>query len=239
LTESDLRHRLAGRVLALTGAGISAASGLPTFRGDGGLYEGLNPYELATPEAFRDRPTTVWNWYALRIRQGLEAKPNAAHHALARLETLAQRCTVVTSNVDPLHRLAGSQRVFRLHGDILQTLCTRCRSVDALDVGALADPIGADALPRCGCGGLLRPNVVWFGERPWAEAFDAVRSDLPDADLVMEVGSSGVVSYGFVELAVRLGIGVLRINPEGKDEPGIHLIAQPAEVVLPALVEGP
>jgi NAD-dependent deacetylase len=232
----EFRERLQGRVFAFTGAGISVASGLPTFRGDGGLYEGLNPYELASPEAFAAHPATVWNWYLMRIHQGKGAEPNAAHLALAQIERDARHMTIVTSNVDPLHDRAGSKRVLRLHGDILQTLCSGCGEVKPLDLEDLPERYEADSLPTCSCGARVRPNVVWFGERPWPEAFEVVREELPEADLVLEVGQSGVVSYGFTELAVALARPVLRINPDAKPQPGVTLLREPAEVALPRLL---
>jgi NAD-dependent deacetylase len=232
----DLIARLKGHVLVFTGAGISVASGLPTFRGAGGLYEGKNPYELATPEAFRTDPVTVWNWYLMRIHQGKGAQPNAAHRALVDLESIANRVTIVTSNVDPLHQRAGSTRVFRLHGDILETKCTSCGRIEPLELASLPERVDHSTLFRCSCGGIQRPNVVWFGERPWEAAFDAVREELPGASVVLEIGHSGVVSYGFTELAVHLGIPVIRINPEGPDEPGVTWIEGAAEDVLPGLV---
>lgn len=222
-------------MLVLTGAGISVASGLPTFRGDGGLYEGLNPYELATPEAFASDSVTVWNWYALRIHQGRSAQPNAAHYAIAELEGLAAGFDLVTSNVDRLHERAGSERVEKLHGDILRTRCTKCGQRNELP-----DPIPeffeSDTLLRCECGGLLRPDVVWFGEYPNPNAILCVQRALPEAHIVLEVGVSGAVTYGFSEVAVQMGIPVVRVNPDATEEPGVTAVAQPAEVALPQLV---
>jgi NAD-dependent deacetylase len=227
--------RFRGRVLVLTGAGISVASGLPTFRGDGGLYEGLNPYELATPEAFAKDPVLVWNWYAMRIHQGKHAQPNAAHVALVALESAAAEFTLITSNVDRLHERARNKRVFKLHGDILRTRCSACGKKDEL-IDPLPEFFEVDTLLRCACGGLLRPDVVWFGEYPNPEAILAVRRGLPEAHVVLEVGSSGVVSYGLAEVAVQMGIPVVRVNPDAVEERGVIAAAQPAEVALPELV---
>ncbi len=236
MTEPQIARLLKGRALVFSGAGISAASGLPTFRGDGGLYEGLNPYELASPDAFHRHPATVWNWYLMRIRQGIDARPNPAHLALAELEKIAQRLTIVTSNVDPLHERAGSRRVYKLHGDILETRCTNCGWVHPLDLPAMPERCEDNVLPRCDCGGLLRPNVVWFGEYPNAEAIEAVREELPSADVVLEVGHSGTVSYGFTQLAVSAKIPAVRINPEPTPERGVTLLAEEAETALPRLL---
>jgi NAD-dependent deacetylase len=227
---------LTGRVLVFSGAGISVASGLSTFTGHGGLYEGLDPYQLASPEGFAARPGTVWNWYLMRIRQGLEAKPNAAHLALAEVETLAQRFTIVTLNVDPLHERAGSQRVFKLHGNILETRCCACNTIEELQLERMPEQCSDDLLPLCECGGVLRPNVVWFGERPWQQAISVALEEIPQADLILEVGQSGTVSYGFSELAAQMGRRVLRINPDERSSGGgIIGIKGVAEEVLPVM----
>jgi NAD-dependent deacetylase len=224
-------------VLVFTGAGISAASGLPTFRGEGGLYEGLNPYELATPQAFAKNPVTVWNWYLLRIHAGKDAAPNDAHLALAELEEIAQDVVIVTSNVDPLHERAGSTQVFKLHGNILETRCTKCQRINAVEPDDLPLKVKDETLLRCECGALLRPNVVWFGEYPNNSAVEAALIGISEADIVIEIGTSGVVSYGFTEMAVQAGKRVIRINPELVPQQGVELIADPAEEAVPALVE--
>jgi NAD-dependent deacetylase len=231
----ELIAPLRGNVLILSGAGISVASGLRTFRGDDGLYEGLNPYDLATPGAFDRHPVTVWNWYLMRIRQGQNAKPNPAHTALVEWERKADKLVIVTSNVDPLHEQAGSSHVFKLHGDILQTRCVRCGEVAPL--GEAPERVEEDSLPRCPCEGRLRPNVVWFGEQPRQDAIHAAMQGVASADAVIEVGSSGVVSYGFTEMAARNGAVVLRVNPDAEPWPGIVTIPEPAEDALPNLVE--
>ena len=237
LEEDQIAAMLLGRVLVLTGAGISVASGLPTFRGsEDSLYHGLNPYDLASPQAFAAKPVIVWNWYLMRIRDGIDAKPNAAHKALHDLEDIAQQVTIVTSNVDSLHQMAGSKNVFRLHGNILETKCTNCKGVDDLEMEFVRNDVTEETLPRCSCGGLLRPNVVWFGEYPWPEGFEAVQSELPQTDIVLEIGVSGVVGYGFTQIATRHGIPVIRINPDGEKEYGVTLIKEPSEVTLPRLV---
>lgn len=237
MDEEQIAALLLGRVVALTGAGISAASGLPTFRGNNGLYKGLNPYELASPEAFARHPATVWQWYQMRIREGIKAKPNAAHLALAELDAISEDVIIITSNVDPLHRLAGSKRVFQLHGDILETLCPKCEEVADLTMDIIEMEITQANLPRCSCGGLLRPNVVWFGEYPREDAFLAFETEIPLCNLFLEIGTSGVVSYNFTQKAAHRGVPTVRINPEGEREPGVILIKEPSEVALPRLVE--
>lgn len=234
--DSSVAERLRGRILVLTGAGISVASGIAPFRGDGGLYEGLNPYELASPRAFAARPVTVWNWYLMRIHQGLSAKPNPAHFALAEMESLVDFLSLVTSNVDELHEQAGSTEVFHLHGRVLQLLCSGCRKVTPLPVDDLPQKVDEATIFRCECGWLLRPNVVWFGEYPWETAVEAAVSGIRDADSVIEVGSSGVVSYGFAEDAASRGKFVLKINPDPEPYQGIELWPEKAEVALPQLV---
>ncbi len=228
---------LLGRVLVLTGAGISVASGLPTFRGsEDSLYHGLNPYDLASRDAFNRQPVTVWNWYLMRIREGIKAKPNAAHLALKELEEISDAVTIVSSNVDHLHQMAGSKQVYRLHGDILETLCTNCKGVDDLEMEFIKNDVTAETLPRCQCDGLLRPNVVWFGERPWPEALEAVQREMPKTDIFLEIGVSGTVGYGFTQIAARNEIPVVRINPDGEKEYGVTLIKEPSEIALPRLV---
>lgn len=233
---SAFGEALRGNVFVLSGAGISVASGLSTFRGSGGLYEGRNPQELASPEGFRRDPVLVWNWYLMRMRQAQAAKPNPAHRALAQLERVAKSVVIVTTNVDLLHEQAGSSRVFKLHGNIMQTLCTQCRAVEAARLETYPEAFAADSLPRCACGGLLRPNVVWFGEMPWLAAVNAVQTHMPEADVVLEVGASRSVDYGFASLAAAAGIPVLRINPEPVREKGVFCITEGAETALPRLV---
>lgn len=235
---APLLARLQGRVFVQTGAGISVASGIRPFRGDEGLYKGLNPYDLASPEAFFANPATVWNWYLMRVRDAWDCKPNPAHYALVELEKAAAELTLVTSNVDPLHEQAGSQEVHRLHGDILQTLCTGCGKVARLNPKKYPEEVDDETLPTCEeCGGMLRPNVVWFGERPWPEAIAAIRVALPRAHVLLEVGTSGVVTYGLDDMAVGMGIPVIRINPDSRPQKGVTELVGPAEVILPKLVD--
>ncbi len=237
MLEPALLARLRGRVFVLTGAGISVASGIRPFRGDEGLYKGLNPYDLASPEAFFANPDTVWNWYLMRVRAAWDCQPNAGHAALVEMEKLAAEFTLVTSNVDPLHQMAGSQNLYRLHGDIMKTLCTGCGKTAGLDPHRYPEEVDDETLPTCeACGGVLRPNVVWFGETPWPDAIAAIRSALPRANVLLEVGTSGAVSYGLDHMAVQMGIPVVRINPDPRPEPGVTEINGPAEEALPTLL---
>jgi len=190
---SDLgiaRERIAEArsITVLTGAGISADSGVPTFRGTNGLWRKFRAEDLATPEAFARDPHLVWEWYNWRREILATKRPNEAHHALVRLEKRAPKFQLITQNVDGLHRLAGSQEIAELHGDIWKVRCTACLAVvDNRDV-PLALP------PHCRtCGGLLRPHIVWFGEpldaHVLATSFRAVES----CDVMVIVGTSGLV----------------------------------------------
>ena len=224
------------QVVVQTGAGISAASGIPTFRGSGGLYNGVSVEDLATPEGFARNPKLVWEWYAYRIGLVRAAQPNAGHFALAEWAEMAEGFTLLTSNVDDLHEKAGSREVHHLHGTILKGRCCETGRVYELP-----DPLDVSLdLPRTPEGKLLRPNVVWFGERPVESAFEAMAAAIPRADLYVEVGHSGVIQYGFSDWALSLGIPFVRINPDRDPAPRdprvIHIQAG-AEEALPALVE--
>lgn len=208
----ELSERLLGsaRPMVLTGAGVSAESGVPTFRGPSGLWKDHRPEELATPEAFERDPFLVWEWYDWRRGLINGVAPNAAHRALAALEKRVPGLTLVTQNVDGLHALAGSANVIELHGSIWKVRCVECgNSSENRDV-----PI--NILPRCGCGGLLRPGVVWFGEALPEDALARSFEAASLADIVLVIGTSGVVQPA-ASLAVRAkaeGAFVVEINPE-------------------------
>lgn len=203
-------------VAVLTGAGISAESGVPTFRGPGGLWRNFSPEDLATPEAFERNPRLVWEWYEWRRDCIRKSQPNAGHHALAELErqkaeNSLDAFTLITQNVDGLHDRAGSHRILKLHGDIWITRCTGCGTEERKEPAPLAE-----LPPRCQCGSLLRPGVVWFGEAlpaiEWEQAFAAAAR----AKVFMVVGTSGVVypAAGLVHVARRAGAEIVVINPE-------------------------
>jgi NAD-dependent deacetylase len=203
-------HR-AQSVVALTGAGISAESGIPTFRGAGGLWKTYRPEDLASPEAFREAPNLVWEWYEWRRSLIANAEPNRGHLALAAYESRCPQFTLITQNVDGLHDRAGSRNVLKLHGDIWINRCTECGAEETVR------PDEARASSHlCGCGGLQRPGVVWFGEPlppdVWQRAEAAVRA----AGLVLVVGTSSVVypAAGLVPLAKSRGARVIEINLE-------------------------
>ena len=211
------RLRAAKSPVALTGAGVSAESGVPTFRGAEGLWRNYNPQELATPEAFEADPRLVWEWYDWRRSLISKISPNPAHYALAAIERRSPAFTLITQNVDGLHRTAGSSRVLEIHGSIWTVRCVECgNSSENRDV-----PISI--LPRCSCGGLLRPGVVWFGESLPEEliykAFEAASS----TDLMLVIGTSGVVQPA-ASLATRAqqeGAFVVEINPEATPLSGV------------------
>jgi NAD-dependent deacetylase len=200
-------------LLVLTGAGMSAESGVPVFRGRGGLWEGSRPEELATPEAFAHDPERVWRWYHWRLGKAETARPHPGYEALAHLETRrGLACfTLVTQNVDGLHQRAGSRHVLELHGNITRAKCDA--GCGALVPAADVDP----SRPECVCGrGRMRPDVVWFGEslpsRILEEAFQAVTG----ADMVWVVGTSSLVypAAALPEAALQRGIPVVEVNPE-------------------------
>ena len=187
-----LEVRRGQRVFILTGAGISAESGVKTFRDAGGLWEEHRVEAVATPEAFERDPVLVWRFYSLRRAQLAEVRPNPAHEALAKLEAhLGDGLFLCTQNVDPLHERSGSSRVVHMHGELARTSCSRpgcTRTAPFADEAQYLDPA---RLPRCPCGSLLRPHVVWFGEVPLQlpEIFEEVAG----CDLFVTIGSSGAV----------------------------------------------
>ncbi|MFZ5864078.1 MAG: SIR2 family NAD-dependent protein deacylase [Nitrospirota bacterium] len=201
----------ASRVTVLTGAGISAESGIPTFRGPEGLWRSYRPEDLATPEAFARDPKLVWTWYDWRRGIVAKAEPNAAHHGLAALEH-QRAVTVITQNVDGLHRRAGNRELIELHGNIWKVRCTRC----ALIAGNTEVPC-ATIPPLCkSCGALVRPHIVWFGES--VDPYDFQRSVemSRSADVFLVIGTSGLVqpAASFAQIAKSSGATVIDINPD-------------------------
>ena len=175
-------------VIAFTGAGVSAESGVPTFRGRGGLWERFKPEELATPEAFRRNPKLVWEWYKWRMEIIYNAKPNPAHIVLAKMGEKGLLKALITQNVDGLHQRAGSKNVVELHGNIWRVKCISCNYKGRFDKPPDVVP------PRCpNCGSLLRPDVVWFGEPLPKSAWEKAVVEASIADVMIVVGTSGVV----------------------------------------------
>jgi len=200
--------RTAGHIAVLSGAGISAESGVPTFRGAGGLSSIFRLEDLATPEAFDRDPETVWEWYLWRRDLIGNAQPNPGHFALARLEQRTPHFSLITQNVDGLHDRAGSRHILKVHGDIWINRCQTC----GRETAVLPD----ERLPHCACGGLLRPGVVWFGEAlprdVWLEAEKAAG----EAEVLLVVGTSAQVypAASLVPCAQRNGAAVIEVNVE-------------------------
>jgi NAD-dependent deacetylase len=229
------------KLFILTGAGVSAESGLGTFRDKSGtgLWARFDPMKLATPEAFARNPEQVQEFYNLRRRNLLEAKPNAAHEALARLEAACdasgRAITLVTQNIDDLHERAGARRVIHMHGELLKARCAACDAQRRQE----SDLAAAETCPECGRAGTLRPHVVWFGEAPlfMEEIYAALRA----ADLFVAIGTSGSVypAAGFVAEARSYGVRTCEINLEPSDNAWIfdERIYGAASDVVPAWVD--
>jgi len=225
-------------LVIMTGAGVSAESGVPTFRGAGGFWRRYRAQELATPEAFADDPSLVWEFYHYRRELMLEKHPNPAHEAIAQIEKRfaeqGKKVVVITQNIDELHRRAGSENILELHGSLFRVRCTKCRAVtqnrdspicEALrDRGApepaqSQDRIPAELLPRCqvkGCGGLLRPHVVWFGEGLDGRVLAETDEHIEKCDLCLVVGTSSIVypAAMFAPQVARRGVPVAEFNLE-------------------------
>ena len=199
------------RVFILTGAGISAESGIRTFRDAGGLWEQYRFEEVASPEGWAAHPEVVWRFYAQRRAQAATCEPNAAHRALARLEhALGDRLFLCTQNVDDLHEKGGSTRVHHMHGELMKSRCEAC------DRPPFEDRTARERIPRCDCGARIRPHIVWFGEVPLG--LDAIGDALGACDVFVTIGSSGAVypAAGFVA-AVRGRARTVYVGPEAPD----------------------
>jgi NAD-dependent protein deacetylase/lipoamidase len=231
------RHWLANadRVAALTGAGISAESGVPVFRGTGGLWQQHRPEDLATPEAFARNPRLIWEWYDWRRARVAAAAPNPAHLALVALERSLSDFTLITQNVDGLHDRAGSRHVLKLHGDLWWLRCTGCgRESHNTDVPLSQLP------PRCTCGALLRPAVVWFGEALPNDVLRAASEATAQAQVLLVIGTSALVqpAASLPLLAQQNGAKVVEINRE-RTALSAHVdisLCGPAGELLPRLV---
>jgi NAD-dependent deacetylase len=224
-------------VVAFTGAGISAESGVPTFRGEGGIWQKMRSEELASMEGFLANPALVWEWYQHRRAIIDRVRPNRGHEAIVAMERIFPDVAVITQNIDNLHRRAGSRRVIELHGNIERNYCTKCgHAYPTVEVPA------PGSRPACrACGGLVRPDVVWFGEPlPEEEWESGVRASV-SADCFLSIGTSSVV-YPAASLplaAKRSGAFLVEVNPEPTPltEIADEFLQGAAGEVLPALVE--
>jgi len=224
-------------VAVLTGAGVSAESGIKTFRDPDGLWTKLNPAELASMDGFMANPKLVWSWYQHRREIIHNTKPNAGHYAIAKMQDMFPQFKLITQNVDRLHHSAGSKEVIELHGNIIENHCVKCKSPFHGEVN-LAD----EELPRCPqCGGYIRPSVVWFGEMLPEGAMNQAEMAAINCNVFFSVGTSGEVypAANLPIIAKQSGAFVVEVNPNITvisrycDE---HLSA-PSGVALPALLE--
>ncbi|MFW7378580.1 MAG: SIR2 family NAD-dependent protein deacylase [Oligoflexus sp.] len=223
------------RVVALTGAGISAESGIPTFRGKEGYWRGRSPMQLASLEGFCENPQLVWEWYLDRRKKLEGCQPNAGHFALAALEKLLPGFALVTQNVDGLHHNAGSKQLVELHGNIRRTHCLGCAYLE--DPGR-QEKAGNFRCPHCG--DYLRPSVVWFGESLPERAWDQAFSWAQEADVFLVIGTSAVVypAASLIPLAKETGAKIIEINVEetaASDVADVSLLGT-SSVMIPRLV---
>ncbi|UCG51239.1 MAG: NAD-dependent deacylase [Candidatus Latescibacterota bacterium] len=223
-------------VVVSTGAGISKESGIPTFRdAPNALWANYDPQTLASPEGFRQDPALVWRWYEDRRRMIGAAKPNPGHFAIAKLQEFFDDFVVITQNIDDLHRKAGSQNIVEVHGNVFRYKCFDMEHpIEEL-------PDDDNVPPKCSCGSLIRPDVVWFGEMLPASALERSFASLERCDTMLVVGTSGIVypAAGFPAVAKRAGANVIEVNPEATPitmEADVFLKG-PAGEVLPVLVE--
>lgn len=219
-------------LLVLTGAGISAESGVPTFRGPGGYWRNRHFMELANPDTFAREPDTVWQWYCERRAKVATCEPNAAHYALATFAA-EHPLTLITQNVDGLHERAKHPDVIRMHGSLWVNRCTKCgseRSESSLTYASLPRSPCCDALER--------PGIVWFGEAIPADAIEAGSKAVVSADLVLVIGTSGVVypAAGLISTARSGGAKVIDVNPEDNDVQSDIALRFPASQVVPTLL---
>jgi len=225
----------ATNIAVLTGAGISAGSGVPTFRGAGGLWREYKPEDLATPEAFGRDPKLVWEWYDWRRGVIAKAAPNAAHKALVELERRKPGFTLITQNVDGLHDLAGSGKMLKLHGDIWRMRCTECGA----NFPNRRVPL-PKIPPHCACGGMARPGVVWFGEPMPEGMMKEAEHAVSSAQVFLVIGTSAVVypAAGLIPYAKQSGAKVIEINTEPTPATAIVdcALQGPASEILPALL---
>ncbi|MFM7084919.1 MAG: NAD-dependent deacylase [Hyphomicrobium sp.] len=223
------------RVLILTGAGISAESGVATFRDKGGIWAKYDYRDVATPEGFEKNPQLVHEFYNMRRRSHLSVRPNAAHFALAHLERAYHGIvTLITQNVDNLHEQAGSQNLIHMHGEALKAWCLGCGE----RMVWLEDMFLETACPRCKATGTMRPDIVWFGEEPYQ--MERIIEELDQADLFISIGTSGNVypAAGFVSIAGEKGVHTVELNLEPSEGRSYfnEAIHGPATEIVPAYI---
>lgn len=226
------------RVAALTGAGVSQESGVPTFRDKDGLWQKFRPEELANMDAFLANPTLVWEWYEHRRKVVREVKPNAGHEALATLESFFKEFTLITQNVDGLHARAGSRNILEVHGNILRSLCVDCREFASPEF--LENLKASDRAECSSCKGLLRPDVVWFGEMLPADVWEKSVHAAENCDLFFTVGTSAAVypAAGLPLHAKDHGAYVVEINPQRTEISSLvdEVITGTSSIVIPEIL---
>jgi NAD-dependent deacetylase len=226
--------RNANSCVILTGAGVSAESGLQTFRGRQGLWDDFDPMKLATPEAFACQPQKVWEWYQWRREKLPLVQPNPAHKAIAEMEKYFDHFLLVTQNIDGLHQRAGSTRMVELHGNLNRNKCSNC--------GTLIEtlPASDEVPPRCSCGGRIRPDVVWFGEMLSESVLKQAWRAAEKADLFFSVGTSSVVqpAASLSLVAKSNGAMLAEVNPEATELSDLfdYVFKGPAGEVMPEIV---
>jgi NAD-dependent deacetylase len=236
--------KAAQRLVVFTGAGVSAESGIPTFRDrQTGLWERFRAEELATPQAFERDPALVWGWYEWRRAKVLRAQPNPAHRAIAEMEERLSNVTLVTQNVDDLHERAGSRDVVHLHGSLMRPYCQRCKQPHRFEDGTsshFGDEQRVDPPACLSCGGRVRPGVVWFGESLPTGEWERASASAGNCDAFLCVGTSAVVypAAALVHVARRKGATTVQVNPNATDidDDVSFSLRGAAGVVLPQLV---
>lgn len=235
ITSAVEKLRTAASVAVITGAGVSAESGIPTFRGANGMWNNFNIQDLATPQAFRRNPKMVWEWYFWRMKEYGNAQPNPAHDTIAEMERHYPRFLLITQNVDTLHSKAGSVNVLEIHGNIHKARCTKCRTV--FDNTYTELPENLVTCPQCGA--LARPHIVWFGESYDMTLMNQAIDFLSKTDVVIVVGTSGMVAtpVHLTQAAIGYGAYAIDINPEVSEvSDAVHChIREKAGIALPAL----
>jgi len=234
---SELIQKLksAGTIVFFSGAGISAESGIPTFRGKDGIWNKFRPEELANFNAFIRNPQLVWEWYNYRKSIVHQSKPNAGHLAIVEMEKYFENVIVITQNVDNLHRRAGSKTIYELHGNIEKNFCVKCRKRYDDDLEF------KDGVPKCSCGGLIRPDIVWFGEFLPTDQFQSSEKAARNCDVFFIVGTSAVVypAASLVQVAKSNRAFLVEVNIEETEASSIADVSLFGESgkVLPQIVE--